>query len=193
MSARKLHRISATQDVVNVCLLAVRIEDRICGCRCDRICKFVDDCIIFFMLSCKICCIQASICKCMEQFLRACLTIYRVDRIAVCDLLMCTRKACRYLIGAKLMLCRKCKHLCLIEIHRFCQTCIVIKDQFRISDDRKLPAILVHRYHEVSCLYLGNLCRIGKCDTHTVIWELLVYILDLHPCLGRLCRLFHIL
>ena len=193
MSARKLHRISATQDIVNVCLLAVRIEDRICRCRCDRICKFIDDRIIFFMLSCKICRIQTCICKCMEQLLRACLTIYRVDRVAVCDLLMCTRKPCRYLIGAKLMLCCKCKYLCLEEFHWLFQTCIVIKNQLWICDDWKFFAVLIDRYHEVSCLYLGNLCRIGKCDTHTVIWQLLVYILDLHPRLGRLCCLFHIL
>ena len=106
---------------------------------------------------------------------------------------MCTRKPCRYLIGTKLTLRRKCKYLCLIEIHWLCQTCIVIKDQFRICDDRKLPAILVHRYHEVSCLHLGNLCRIDKCDTHTVIWELLVYVLNLHPCLCCLRGLLHIL
>ena len=193
MSTRKLHRISATQDVVNIGLLAVCIEDWICRCRCDRVCKFIDDRIIFFMLSGKIRCIQACICKCMEQLLRTCLSVYRVDRVAVCNLLMCTRKACRYLIGAKLMLCCKCKHYCLIEIHRFCQACIVIKDQFRICDDRKFFAVLIDRYHEVSCLYLGNFCRIGKCDTHTVIWELLVYILDLHPSLCRLCRLLHIL
>ena len=193
MSTRKLHRISATQDVVNIGLLAVRIEDWICRCRCDRVCKFIDDRIIFFMLSCKICCIQTSICKCMEQLLRACLTIYRIDRVAVCDFLMRTRKPCRYLIRTQLMLCRKCKYLCLKEFHWLCQTCIVIKDQLRICDDRKFFAVLIDRYHEVSCLYLGNFCRIGKCDTHTVIWKLLIYILNLHPRLGRLCRLLHIL